>query len=280
MIQKSIIILMLSCSGGASFFLDGVEISDSFPFFNSEVQQGPKKKNIVKPKSFYSKRRTESKNSTIENLSFFPVLNDPSLNKIVGLNGQIIKKTNYTPASRRAPRPEKKIEKKLSTPVSSPPVEKAVLKVHVPALSPAKPKKAKVEARPEPSNPISQILKDFPILFPAEDTGANKMRVESKPSPVKKTESIKKAGGPSLGIESFVVQVSSVRQLQRAEDLRSALEKKGYASFIDKIKLPDNKGTWYRVNIGSYLDHAGAETAAAKYFREENRKAMVIRHSG
>jgi cell division septation protein DedD len=269
---------MLSCSGGASFFLDGVEIGDSFPFFSSEAHEVTKKKNIVKPKSFYSKRKTESIDSTIENLSFFPVLDDPSLSKMVGLNGQIIKKYNYTPASVKAPRPEKKIQKKISAPVSSPPIEKAVLKVPVPALPPAKPKE--VEARPEPSNPISQILKDFPILFPPEDTGANKTRVESKTARAKKTESLKTVGDPSPEMVSFVVQVSSVRQLQRAEDLRSALEKKGYASFIDKIKLPDNKGTWYRVNIGRYLDHAGAEMAAAKYYREENRKAMVIRHSG
>ncbi len=285
MIQKSVIFLMLSCTGGASFFLGGTEIADSFPFLNFEVQQVPKVKNIAKPKSFYSNRETfkESAGTQHEPLSFFTVLNDPSLVKMVGLNGEIIKKYDSSPAPvMRAPS-KKKIQPKISTPVAPVvPVKTEKIKLNIPApviISP-KPQKAEVKVRQRPSNPVRKLLNGFPVLnelptIPAHgSTGSNATRVVSQPV-------ISAGADPSSSkIVSYVVQVSSFRQLQRAEEQRGALGKKGYASFIGKTELPDNKGTWYRVYIGRYFNHAGAEMAAERFYREENRKAMVIRQTG
>jgi len=280
MIQKTIIILLLSCTGGAGLFFGDVEIGDSFAFFNSGDQPVAKKKNLVKPKSFYSNRKPKVDDFKYDQLSFVPVINDSSLSKMMGLNGQIIKKINYSPPSVRVSKPEKKIRKKTPALVSPVRIEKAVLKVTSSAKAPAVPKKIEITASRETTKSVSQILKEFPILFEGGDTGAGEVLAASTPVFAKSSEPLKKVENPLPEKVSFVVQVSSFRTMQRAEVLKDALGKKGYASFIGKTELPDNKGTWYRVNIGRYLDHAGAKMAATKYYRQESRKAMVIRKAG
>jgi len=253
MIQKAIIILLLSCTGGAGFFLGGAEVGDGFDFFNSEVGPVTKKKNLVKPKSFYSKRRIQVSDFNYDQLSFFPILNDSSLNTMMGLNGQVITKTSYSPPPVRVAPPEKNIQKKPPAPVAEiVPVRFETARMKTAPTAPAGPKKV--------------------WIAPQEKSS----RQRSEP-PVNPRRAIT---GSSGTLVSYVVQVGSFKQWQRAEVLRSALEKKGYASFIGKTELPGNKGTWYRVNIGAYLDHTGAKKAAMKYYRKENQKAMVTRQSG
>ncbi len=276
MIQKAVIFLILCCVGGVGYFLGGTDIPDKFAFFNSEFHHVAKKKNLVKPKSFYSKRKSRVAEFKYEQLSFFPVLNDPSLNKVMGLNGQVIKKINYSPPPVRVSQPRKKIRKKPLVPVTSAPVEKTVPSTIVPV----EPKKVEVVAQLDPSLSVSQILKDFPVLSSHGDFGSGDTLAKKKPVLFKGTKSSKTAGDSLSEMVSFVVQVSSFRNIQHAEVLRGTLQKKGYAAFIGKTELPNNKGTWYRVNIGRYFDHADAKTAAAKYYRKENRKAMVVRKSG
>lgn len=281
MIQKTIIILLLGFAGGAGLFLSDVEIRDSFAFFNSGEHSVVKKKNLVKPKSFYSKRKPRVEGFKYNQLSFVPVLNDSSLSKMMGLNGQVIKKINYSPpAVRVSSPPKKKIREEIPVPVSPVKIEKAELKVTSSSKTPAVPKKVETVARQATPKAVSQILKEFPILFAGGDSAASETPAEIKPVLTKNSEPLKKAEDSFPENVSFVVQVSSFRTMQRAEVLRDALGKKGYASFIGKTELPNNKGTWYRVNIGQYLDHVSAKMAAANYNRQESKKAMVIKISG
>jgi cell division protein FtsN len=283
MIKKVIIIFILSCTGGAGLFLDEAEVVNSFAFFNSEDHSVVKKKPLVKPKSFYSKRRSRMDEFKYEQLSFFPVLGDPSLSNMVGLNGQIIRKINYSPPVKpavRVSRPKKKIRKKPPTPVTPVRIVKASLSKSTSAPAPAILKRIKVAARQLQSQSVNQILKGFPVLPSKVVKKARNTPVESKPVPSKEVSRLKTASDSMPEIVSYVVQVSSFRTIERAETLKANLEKKGYASFIGQTILPNNKGTWYRVNIGRYLDHARAEMAATKYYRAEKRKAMVIRKTG
>jgi len=285
MIQKAIIILLLSCTGGAGFFLGGAEVGDGFDFFNSEVGPVTKKKNLVKPKSFYSKRRIQVSDFDYDQLSFFPILNDSSLNTMMGLNGQVITKTSYSPPPVRVAPPEKKIQKKPPAPVAEVvPARFETASLKTAPTTPASPKKVWVA----PQEKSSRQRSEPPVNPRRAITGSsgtpltggeelNKKRTVQTLSP----ENPSRGNiGSSGTLVSYVVQVGSFRQWQRAEVFRSALEKKGYASFIGKTELPGNKGTWYRVNIGAYLDHTGAKRAAMKYYRKENQKAMVTRQSG
>lgn len=62
-----------------------------FAFF-SEEKAAVKKISAVKPKNFYSDRKTIQRASfhENENFSFFKVLNDPSLSAMMGLNGEVL----------------------------------------------------------------------------------------------------------------------------------------------------------------------------------------------
>ena len=316
---------MLSCTGAGYFFGD-TDIMGSLPFINSEYHQVVKKKTLPKPKSFYSKRQTSNENSTstTKQFSFFRVLNDPSLNKMVGLNGEIIKKYNSSPV----------------------PIKKTSSKIAVLPLPSSRPQKAGLGAERKSLNRMGRSPGGMPTNPSLDNTGSSSSLVVSKlalrggdrkkstpvaPVQIARTNSTiavlplpssmpKKAEGmirlknsnrigrspggmptnPSLnntgssgtlavnklalrgGVEmvSYVVQVSSFRQWQQAEILRAAMGKKGYAAFIGKTELPDNKGTWYRVYIGRYFNRAGAKMAAERFYREENRQAMVIRQTG
>jgi len=280
MIQKTFLILMLSCTG-AGYFIGETEIGDSFPFTGTEFHQFEKKKSIPKPKSFYSKRRTPKilPGSPSGEFSFFPVLNDPSLSKMVGLNGEIIKINNFSPAppvsARKVPS-RQKIHRITSTPISPVHIEKAVPKIAVLAL-PASPTKNSGLAIREVS--LKRNLKPFPRLSPL-GPGEKAAAIANIPSLGTTGPGTTPAGKSSIGLVSYVVQVSAFKQWQHAKILKLSLEKKGYVSFIGKTELPNNRGTWYRVYIGRYFNRAGAERAATRFYKEENRLAMVIRQTG
>lgn len=270
---------MLSCTGGAGYFLGDTEIADIFPFLTSEVHQVVKKKTVAKPKSFYAKRKADITGSKNQPLSFFLTLNDPSLNKIVGLNGEIIKKYDYSSVPVRKVQSRQKVHRETLVSVSTVSIKKASLKTAVPSIPVFKPKKFEVESQPKNSHQLNRNQKmssEKPLRHNIASSGT---RVVSKPALRKEAEAVKIIDQSLLGITSYVVQVSSFRQKQQAEALKVTLGKKGYAAFIGKIGLSGNKGTWYRVYIGRYFNHAGAEMAAAKFYREENRQAMVVQQS-
>lgn len=284
MIKKSIIILVLSCTVGAGYVLAGTEIGDSFPLFNTEVHQGAKKISAVKPKSFYSKRKTSNEDPgfTSDQYSFFPVLNDPSLSKMVGLNGKIIEKYGSSPPPVRKARFEEKTQRKTSAPVAPARIAKASRKIALPPIQPtrlhkvvAEPKKIDTP-RLKISAPQISPSRRSQVKLETRKIEVKKIAVNRKPAELfKKVESL---SFPE--IVSFVVQVSAFRQGDQAEALRNALGRKGYAAFIGKTELPGNGGAWHRVYIGRYFNQAGAERAAERFFREENRKAVVVRQSG
>jgi len=239
---KTLIFLLVIA--GAGFYLGGTHALGSFAFFSPEVHRIEKKISVVKPKHFHSDRKKLRRAALYENdkLSFFTVLNDPSMSKMVGLKGEIYKhyRSHSVKSASATVRPAKII---TAVPVVKRKVKKAALPVESPELKPTPPKETRVEAkRVETARAVERELSAF---------------------------------------LAYAVQVSSFRTLERAEMLKGSLATKGYASFIGKTELPDNKGTWYRVYIGRYLDRAGAEVAAARVQREEKLQAMVIkRHSG
>lgn len=219
---------------------------DPLPFFAPEVHRIEKKISVVKPKNFGVERKKIRKAALYgnENFSFFTVLNDPSMSKMVGLEGKVYR-TYQTPQVRTLP--EKVQPAKI---ITAPPIRVEKRQV----------KKTVVPARPPQSK--QTVLKDAPV----EST---------------KVESPKKLEQELSAFLAYAVQVSSFRKLERAEILKGNLAQKGYASFIGKTELPENKGTWYRVYLGRYLDRADANIAAARVQREEKLQAMVIkRQSG
>jgi cell division septation protein DedD len=238
---KALIFLILSITG-AGLYLGGTHALDSFTFSDQEGRRIEKKISAVKPKNFHSNRNNLRKATIDENekFSFFTVLNDPSMSKMVGLKGEVYR--NYR----------------------SLPVKAASAKVRRAKIITASPVRIKKREVKQAAMPI-EVPKSKPIL------------PKAKPVEVKKIETARTVDPNLSAFLAYAVQVSSFRQLERAEMLKAELAKKGYASFIGKTELPDNKGTWHRVYIGRYLDRAGADVAAARVQREEKLQAMVIK---
>lgn len=217
---------------------------DPFPFFAPKVHRIEKKISVVKPKNFGVERKKIRTAALYgkENFSFFTVLNDPSMSKMVGLEGKVYR----TYQTHQVKSPPAKIQP--TKVIAAPPirVKKREVKKAVVPIRPPQSKQTTVKAEPVENKKV--------VKTPEQDLSA---------------------------FQAYAVQVSSFRQLERAEMLKGELVKKGYASFIGKTELPGNKGIWYRVYLGRYLDRAGADVAAARVQREERLQAMVIkRQSG
>ena len=56
----------------------------------------------------------------------------------------------------------------------------------------------------------------------------------------------------------YTLQLASYQERSLAEDDVKKLKKQGYAAFIITSQVPD-KGTWYRVRVGSFSNKASAE---------------------
>jgi cell division septation protein DedD len=57
------------------------------------------------------------------------------------------------------------------------------------------------------------------------------------------------AAPPSAG--KFVIQVASLQEKKKAEELRERLNSMGYAPYIDSAELSD-RGRWYRVKLKGF----------------------------
>jgi DedD protein len=68
----------------------------------------------------------------------------------------------------------------------------------------------------------------------------------------------------------YALQLASYQERELAEDDVKKMKKQGYAAFVVTSQLPD-KGTWYRVRLGSFSNKASAE----KLQKELQAKAGV-----
>ncbi len=88
---------------------------------------------------------------------------------------------------------------------------------------------------------------------------------------VKKKSGSKKKGG-------YTVQVASLKSDKAALKLVSKLERKGYPAYFIAIDLGD-KGVWYRVRVGNFLERDDADTVVAKIQKQIKLKGLVVKDS-
>ncbi len=104
----------------------------------------------------------------------------------------------------------------------------------------------------------------FDTLSKGKGPGA----ADSAPAPKAKTEENRQedatAGESRSSAASagkFVIQVISLQDRKKAEDLRSRLNSMGYASYIDSAELSD-RGRWYRVKLKGFETKEQAQKVA------------------
>jgi cell division protein FtsN len=117
----------------------------------------------------------------------------------------------------------------------------------------------KKQVEPEPIRSIPVERKD------TEKDKSPEIRIDKSASPAPKETATAKAPAPAVkerassGLKlRYTLQIASYQDKQAAEDEVKKMKKQGYAAFIVSSLLPE-KGTWYRVRLGSFTSKAAAE---------------------
>jgi cell division protein FtsN len=144
-----------------------------------------------------------------------------------------------------------------------------------------------IDLRPKPSNSGSasekkqtepEALKSIPVPRPDADKDRSpEIKADKGATPAPKEAVAAKATAPVVkeraasGLKlRYTLQVASYQDKQAAEDDVKKLKREGYAAFIVSSLLPE-KGTWYRVRLGSFTTKAAAE----KLQKELHAKAGI-----
>lgn len=158
--------------------------------------------------------------------------------------------------------------------VSAPaaPAEQAVDKAAAPAAAP-EPKP--VEAPPA-ERPVETVPEERPASSPprpmegtAQQAVARtvaEVAAVQKPAAVLPTEAV--AGG------RFCIQVKSTQEKDDANRFAARLRDRGYAPYVQQVELPE-RGTWFRVRMGSFESRDAAGRYLADFKRETKIDAIV-----
>ncbi len=120
-------------------------------------------------------------------------------------------------------------------------------------------------------------------LFPkAEDAAANEAKNASNPAATGNTYTtpFDKSAGTVFRIKSstnsaYTLQVASYPDESAAAQVVDQWKKKGYMAFLSVEDIQD-KGKWYRVNIGNFGDEESAKTFAKNIQEKENVNPQVV----
>jgi cell division septation protein DedD len=112
------------------------------------------------------------------------------------------------------------------------------------------------------------------------ETGAEKEKAASPPKqPASKQPPVqaKKEATPTHGPGSklrYTIQVASYQEKEMAEEEARRMKTRGYAAFVVSSSVPD-KGTWYRVRLGSFSNKAAAEKLANELRAKEGISPFI-----
>ena len=72
----------------------------------------------------------------------------------------------------------------------------------------------------------------------------------------------------------YALQWGSYKNRAMAEEIEKDLKRKGYDVYIFQVDIPD-KGTWYRIKIGTFDDLERVKSAAADIQKREGVDVIV-----
>lgn len=76
-------------------------------------------------------------------------------------------------------------------------------------------------------------------------------------------------------IAKYTLQVGSYPSPEEASKVITGLQGRGYDAFMSIGKIPD-RGTWYRVRVGSFGDKKSAEDFKANFTQKEKSPGIVV----
>src|SRR3990170_2873669 len=118
-----------------------------------------------------------------------------------------------------------------------------------PGKKPEKPAEKKIETKPEKKSEkkIEIKIEKAPAAQPRQTA--------STPPPARKEQV--SATDPVVKTR-YSLQIASYPEREMADEEVKKMKKRGYAAFIVESEVPD-KGTWYRVRLGSFSNKASAD---------------------
>ncbi len=125
-------------------------------------------------------------------------------------------------------------------------------------------------------------------LPPAEETAVKKAGAEKAPAmktepkvpqaakqaPVQTAKKEATAVKPAASKIRYTIQVAAYPDRGMAEDEVRSMKRRGYAAFVVATSLAE-KGTWYRVRVGSFANRPAAEKLAAELKAKEGVETFI-----
>ena len=251
----------------------------------------PKKSFSVPPKGSQSRPRKESSSGVL-----FAVCITGILCLGIGFGGGWFFSKHYAKKAFKAALEQQSLENRSQKIEAQPPVQQPTPPVTpqpvaapLPQMNNASPQTSSAVAFPPANDPPLSFYKTLPSVRKSNTLGSGinvkdekpaKLPLQaamptnltkptpSQPDETTKNQAVKAApatSGNSTNPEAnyHTVQVASFSLRSEAEALRSKLAAKAYNVSIVESRLGD-KGTWYRVRVGSHLEPEAAKELAAK----------------
>jgi cell division septation protein DedD len=243
---KTMMALVVLGLAGVGAYSSGQYVLSAIRSFENEPPPVAKKISPVKPKNFSASKSSPIAiayiDSAEQEYTFFETLSDSSMTKFTGLEGRVVSKASAQP--RKDVPPSTRVRKKtiaLSESVSS---DKSH---HAPVQT--------------------EKTVRFENVPPA-------VALEPHSSRMAKTGH---KADLADGSPVYAVQVSSFKDMKRAENLKNKLVGKGYDAFRKAWELTDGSlEVRHRVYLGKYRNRSEANFAASNAHRKESLQTMIV----
>jgi cell division septation protein DedD len=126
---------------------------------------------------------------------------------------------------------------------------------------------------------MGQAPKAAPKAEPAQGKGKGKAEArpaDAPPQAEAKAEANEVAPEPAKPAKKYTLQVSAFQSKAEANELVKKLQGQGLRPYLSATAVP-NKGTWYRVRVGTYPSKEKAADAKRKFESELNLTAYISR---
>ncbi|MBN2255949.1 MAG: SPOR domain-containing protein [Deltaproteobacteria bacterium] len=141
----------------------------------------------------------------------------------------------------------------------------------------AKPAEQQVATPPQKPAQVAEKKEEAPV--PAKEMRAEEPKKEEKVAvevPVKETRQEQKIAVKPAGDGNYVIQLSSMRLEEFADELTAALKKKGWPVMQDTV-MDKNSEPWYRVFVGGFATRPEAAAFMKEKFIQKAYPGSYIR---
>ncbi|PIQ99062.1 MAG: hypothetical protein COV66_14340 [Nitrospinae bacterium CG11_big_fil_rev_8_21_14_0_20_45_15] len=232
---------------------------------------------VEEPKDTLNKQRAKEASQPF---TFYEILNDKSMDKFMGLDGKvhtvvypstspkITEETNS--ASDESPEPEDDDSLAEEPMMALEALEAALTKLvsSTPPSQKTEPDPAKVMVAEKVSSDPLQSLK---LLQPISTSPVVQLaRLNATPG----TKGLNSVVGQQR--EGYSLQVSSLKDISKAQELVGKLQKKGYTAYFKTAVVPTG-GVWNRVYIGPFAQLDQAKTIRTHYAKAEGTSPLLVK---